>query len=151
MPGVLSSTITAYRGFLAAAPASLVDAPATFDVEDLPAGKVHRSFRMTVRAGHHETRIYGGNGAASEIEYEAELGVELHWDPQVDAAGVWNTVADDIENLMAVMRKVGNRAGVQGLINVVPGTPIEPVIKSVNEIVAAGTFIVTIRVQQDLT
>lgn len=152
MAGVVATLMTNLRTALQAAPTSWKLCPPTFRMDDLPAGVVHQVFRLKTIGIPQLVQIYGGAGSGSLVEYEQTLQVEIHWDPQVGADSTSNTIADDLENLQAVMLKQGNRtAGIVG-IGIPPAKSTFTVTpKSPTEWVGIATHVVRFRVAQDLT
>lgn len=107
---VLSTMLTNYRTLLAAAPASLVNLPATFEEDDLPASKNHKVFQLTIGGFLVVRDLFGGG----TMEFEGAVRLEIRWDPELDFEAIHNTIADDFTNASAVMLKTSNRpSGVQ--------------------------------------
>lgn len=161
MAGVLSTFITAYKTALTTA--GFKAAPATFmRMDNLPVSNLHRAFRLTLVADAQNDRVYGGSGSTSLQEFEAEVDLELHWNPQTNADTIEGTIADDFSTAASAMLKQSNKTanGLSGLTNsqgivdvkALPGQPIFRVLtRTPNEIMARGSFQVRYRETRDLS
>jgi hypothetical protein len=159
--GVLSSFLTAYRTALTTA--GLTKAPASMlRMDNLPVSNLHRVFRLYVIADGDSEKPYGGSGSASLQDIEAEVGVDLHWNPQVNADTIETTIADDIKSATQAMVKASNRTlspldvltASQGIVEVwtFPGQSAFRISgRGPNEITAEGRFSVRYRETRDLS
>ena len=143
--GVLSDQITASRVDLAAAPTSFVNLKADQEIGDLPASNLHQVFKLEMAGG---PRLLGIHGTTT-VEYEADLRLEVHWDPELDTEAIHNTIADDLTDAMHVMLKASNRE--TGVVLISPGQAFSLEQVSTNDIRAVGTFVVRFRVTADMT
>ena len=143
--GVLSTQLTDSRVDLAAAPTSFTNLKANQEVGDLPASNLHQVFKLEMAGGPRLLAIHGTTTA----EYEADIRLEIHWDPKLDTEAIHNTIADDLTDAMHVLLKASNRA--TGVVLITPGTPFSVEQVSTNDIRAVGTFIVRFRETQDMT
>ena len=114
MASALSGVLTAYRTALAASPASLVNLPEAMDIDDLPVSTLHKTFVLRVSGTPQVRQLHGGG----QLEYDAEIELEIHWDPELDLEAIHNTIADDLINATHVMVTQSNRPA--GCIRVWP-------------------------------
>lgn len=143
---MIETILQGYREKLTEAPASLKNLPVTHDIDDLPAGALHQTFALTLVSGPFPTgKLYGGG----VVEYQAEIGVEVHWDPELDSEAIHDTIGVDLENVCHVMLKSGNRPAGVSIVN--PTRRFAEIEGGPNDVARLGTFTAEYRVTQDMT
>ena len=147
----LSDTLTNYRSKLAAAVgsptfgAALTNLPEGIDIDDLPATKDHKVFRLSLSA---LGALGDTSGSASLVEYRGQMRLEVYWNPEVDTEAIWNTIGTDVENISTAMLKVSNRNA--GTILVSPES-LFSFEEHPQRVKGTATYAVRYRVLQDLS
>lgn len=142
----LATIFQTYRSKLVS-DAGLVNLKATHAIADLPASKVHKGFKLSLESGPFENgSIHGG----AQVEYTAELRLEIHWDPELDEEAIYDTIATDLENANLSMLRASNRTGTTALV-VRPSRRFTVDDRNPNDFFAVGTFEVRYRLEQNLT
>lgn len=105
--GVLATQMVNFRTKLAAAPASLTNATANVSIDNPPDnGKTW--FSVTCLA---ESSLGATFGGGSLVEYERAIIVKVAHFKNLDEEAISDTVANDLENIDAVMLKDSNKSG----------------------------------------
>lgn len=144
MAAGLSAILTQYRTVLTAA--GLTNLPAVVDIDDLPASKNHKVYRLSIAAKSGRVEPFGGNN----VDRIASMRLEAYWDPEVDTEAIWNTVGDDTDTADDAMEKDSNRAfATTGAVQVTAeGWSFE---ESPNRIKGTATYTVRYRRTVDLS
>ena len=109
MAGVLATQIASFRTKLAAAPASLTNVPENVSIEDPPDSD--KTLFAVIAAG--ESEMGPEHGGGSLVPYTRAVVVQLAHFKDDDYEAFWDSIADDLENIDAVMLKDSNKtAGV---------------------------------------